>query len=181
VFVDGDARMVASGFQQGALDLPARLVGIVYDTIARVSSFAPQSQHRVALRVSLHIETRPQFYQPPDLGRPFLHQHAYRIFMAQPCPSVQRVLNVQFKRIFRRQYPRDAALRVVGVGLAALLLGDDHHVRLFCHPQRKSQSRNPTANHDKIGSVSDHVNLFNPRQMVSAFYPTEGAVRLSQW
>ena len=65
--------------------------------------------------------------QLADVARPFLDQHAHRALVAQAVAGGDRVGRVQLRRIVGADRGGDAALRVAGVALARLGLGEDEH------------------------------------------------------
>ncbi len=59
--------------------------------------------------------------------RPLLHNSSDNIFLAEARAGLERILNMPFKRIFRRHHGCNAALGMERGAFQELPLGDERH------------------------------------------------------
>ena len=141
--------------QQRPLDLAAGDVLGVQDAAFGVAAFLAEVQFARAVGAgNLPLgELHAQLDQLGDARRAFLDDRADRRFLAQAGARLERVAHVQLERILFARHGRDAALGVVGVGLGAVLLGDDGHAPVRRDFQRKGKPRDAAAEDQKIKSA----------------------------
>ena len=83
------------------------------------------SMRKRELAVGIAIEARAPLDQLADVARAVLDEHLHGPLVAQPVAGGDRVGGVQRRRIVGADRGGDAALRVAGVALAWLRLGQD--------------------------------------------------------
>ena len=105
----------------------------------------PSSARRVALG-KFHAQL-DQFLNP---RRAFLDDGADDAFLAQTRARRERVAHVQLERILLARHRRDAALRVIGVRLRAVLFGDDGHAPARRDLERERKPRDAAAENEII-------------------------------
>ena len=106
---------------QHAADLAAGRVARVQHAAHAVRRLAPE--RRAGRRVA--IERRAPLDQLADVARSLVRQHVDGVGHAQAVAGGDRVARVQLRRIVRADGRGDAALRVAGVALARIGLGED--------------------------------------------------------
>ena len=74
------------------------------------------------------VELGAQLLQLPHPGRALFHQHPHRVVVAEAHPGLERVLEMQFRRVVVADGRRDASLGQEGGGLVQVALGDEAHV-----------------------------------------------------
>jgi hypothetical protein len=74
-------------------------------------------------RILAFGEAYTDIHEFANARRPFLDAQAYDILATETGPGLQRILDVAFKRIHLADNGRDAALRVISVGIHGLLFG----------------------------------------------------------
>src|SRR5262245_57425483 len=119
------------------------------DAAMTVSPFTSQSE-----LAFFQIEMRAPIDQRLDLFRRFADHALNDIAMAQAASGRQRIFDVVFKAIFRRQDTGDAALRIVGVALLDLVFGDDKDIERLGNLERRPQTGYAGANDE---NVSEYV------------------------
>src|SRR5712671_5606416 len=82
--------------------------------------------------------------------RPFADNSAHDIFPAKARAGFESVAHMEVERIVLGHDSGDAALRIVGVGLGALFLGDDGDRSNARDLERKRQPGNPAADDEEI-------------------------------
>src|SRR5689334_7449297 len=100
------------------------------------------------------IKMHTHLDQPAHSIRSMLNQNAYRIFIAHPCASSQRVLKMKFRIIILPQRNRQPSLRVTSVAFAKLALCEKRHTRLLRQPQRNRETCNTTTNNRDIKQLA---------------------------
>jgi hypothetical protein len=99
-----DAIVVHTGIQQMRFNLATRVVGVVDDAMARVSSFETEGE---ASRVGR--ERDAEFREVMDAGRTLADDHLDDVTTAQTRPSGQRVGHVQLEGVVGAQDACDPA------------------------------------------------------------------------
>ena len=129
VLEDRDVRLLGHRGQQGALDLAAGDVLGVEDAALGMAALSAEVQLARAVGAgNLALgKVHAQLDQLRNPRRAFLDDRADGRFLAQARAGLQRVAHVQLEGVLLAGHRRDAALGVVGVGLGAVLLGDDRH------------------------------------------------------
>ena len=114
-----------------AADLAAGRVGARAARAATLcAAFAASASSPSASRSN----AAPHVDQLRDVARAVLDQHAHRLLVAQAVARGHRVARVQGRRVAVADRGRDAALRVAGVALGGLRLGQDEDRR----PRRRA-------------------------------------------
>ena len=97
------------------------------------------------------VELRAPLDQLLDARRPFFDQHARGLFVAQAVAGLQRVFQMQPDFIFIAERGRNAALRILRVGLRDFALGEAEHAACGRKLHRSAQAGNARAHHDEVG------------------------------
>ena len=93
--------------------------------------------------ISRSVNCMPSSISSAMRAGPSCDDRADDRFLAQAGAGLQRVAHVQLERILLARDRGDAALGVVGVGLRAVLLGDDGHAPVRRDFQRKNKPAMP--------------------------------------
>ena len=104
-----------------------------------MAALAPKGQN-LAVFAGDRGEIRAEVDEFPDAIRPLAHQYVHGVFVAQARARLQRILQMETRRVIRGQHPGDAALGIVGVGLRLLFLREDDHSAVVSRLQRGPQS-----------------------------------------
>lgn len=103
-----------------------------------------------SLRSRAVIERHAEFGQLAYTIRTIVHDHLNDVRMTQTVPGVERVLDVQLKRIIGTEYRSYPALCIVGTRLKLVLLGHHGNGATFGGLQSKSKAGNAAADHKQI-------------------------------
>ncbi len=145
---DADGGRAAGLVQQRPDHLPARRVAeSVEDAVPRVRAFAGEVEP-----AGLAIEARAPGGELADPLRAFLHQHARRRLGDEPRAGLEGVVEVQLGGVVHGHRDRDPALRVAGVALGRLVLGDDEHLAVTGEGQRRPEARDAGPEHEEVGA-----------------------------
>src|SRR5205823_191809 len=115
---------------EGADSLPQRAANLASGRVARVQDAAHAVRRFAAERDaagSVAIEPRSPFDELAYVARAILDEHADGRLVAHSIARANRVGGVQRGRVVVSDRGRDAALRVAGVALAGICLGEDQH------------------------------------------------------
>ena len=106
------------------------------------------------------VEGGAPLHELPHVARPFANEHVHRLRQTQAVARGERVLRVKIWRVVRADCRSDAALRVAGIALARIGLGQDDDTAGLGERDRRTQTGNPTADHEKIGDDA-HVGILS--------------------
>ena len=146
VLVDVDVVVAFDAFHQGALDLVTGQVVVVQDAVLAVPALAVQ----IVPSRRVLVELGPPLDQLFDDRRGARDDLLDGRRVADAGPADHRVADVFLERVGLVHDRGDAALRIVGVALAQLALGDDRDPAVFGRFQRKAQSGDAAADNQKI-------------------------------
>ena len=146
VLVDVDVVVAFDAFHQGALDLVTGQIVVVQDAVLAVPALAVQ----IVPSRRVLVELGPPLDQLFDDRRGARDDLLDGRRVADAGPADHRVADVFLERVGFVHDRGDAALRIVGVALAQLALGDDRDPAVFGRFQRKAQSGDAAADNQKI-------------------------------
>ena len=155
VFQDLDALVCGRRLQQSPFDLPAGKIQGMGDAPGRVAAL--HAEIEAFPMVLVMLEGDAELDQFPDPGRTVLHHHPDHLFVAEPGPGTQGVLNVQREGILRGQHRGDAALGQVGGGVNPGLLGDQGYPAQPRRLQGEGEAGNAAADNQKVGGLGHLV------------------------
>ena len=146
-FAKGDGLDCAGLQVQGAADLAAGRVAVsVQDAAAAMRALARECDLRTGA-----IEFRAPLDQLFDARRTFFHQDARGFLVAKAVAGLQRVFEMQPNFVVVAECRCDTTLRVLGVRLRDLALGEAKHATRGGKFHRRAQAGDTRANNDEIG------------------------------
>ena len=148
VLVDRDARP-RRRVEKAALDRPAGQVVRADDAPGRVTAFAGQRQAARAIALVRETDSVLDELAHPLGAAP--DQELDRLEVAESRARLERVRDMRVEGIAGVHDDSDTALRVVGVGLRILLLGEDGHAAVSCRLDRVGEPGNPAPEDQDVG------------------------------
>ena len=147
VFKNLDVGLRRHRRQQRPLDLAAGDILGVQNAPFRVAAFSSQVQLAGAVGEGDFAlgKLHAQFDQLGNARWAFFDDRADRRFLAQPGAGLERVAHVRLEGVLLARHGRNAALGVVGIGLGAVLLGNDGHAAVRGNFQGERKPRNSAA------------------------------------
>ena len=115
-------------------------------SLPRSSSCAPSPFSR-------SVKDMPSSISSVIARRALLDDAAHHVLPAKPRAGLERIAHVEVERVLVRGHAGDAALRVVGVRLRAVLLRDDRDRPALRHVEREGQPGDARAEHDEVVAV----------------------------
>ena len=152
VLEDRDVRLLGDRRQQGPLDLAAGdVLGVENAALGMAALLAEVQFARAVGAGNLALgKLHAQLDQLRNPRRAFLDDRADGGFLAQAGAGLERVAHVQLEGVLLAGDGGDAALGVVGVGLGAVLLGDDRHAPMRRDLQGEGKPGDAAAEDEKI-------------------------------
>ena len=147
----GFSAMAASN---APLDLAPGHVGGVHDAPRAVPAFARQVELDVGLLRSRGTARR--FAQRRDALGPLAHTQIDDHVVAEPGARRHRVGHVRLEGVPFVEHAGDAPLRVLGVRLVALALGDDEHVAVCRRLEREGEPSDAAADDEVVTRDDGH-------------------------
>jgi hypothetical protein len=117
-------------------------------TADRVGTFA--SQRRCAVNAAIECDAPVQ--QFGDVARPFGDEHVNGLGIAEPGARIERVGQVQCRRVVASHRGGNATLCVAGVALGAAGLREEQHVSASDQIGRRSKAGDPSADDHVVGA-----------------------------
>jgi hypothetical protein len=146
MFAEGDVGMQLDSGQEGTFDFPARSILGVEDAAFGVAALAAKAEGAVFAAV-----------EPGAIVNKLLHtqgaifdDHAHHFLIAKAIARVERVGNMGFEGVHVGNHGGDATLRILGIALVFVALGDDEHLAQLRRLERKRQSGHAGTDHQKI-------------------------------
>ena len=146
MIVATDGRPLTRSQSARPISRPGRVAGVQHAPHA-VRRFAPE--RRPSVRVA--IEARAPVDQLAHVARAFLDEHVDGRLVAQSVAGADRVRRVQRGAVVVADRRRDAALRVAGVALARIGLGEDGDAPGGRQRDGRAQSGDAAADDEKVG------------------------------
>jgi len=100
------------------------------------------------------IEGRAPVEQLTDIARTVLYEHVDGLGAAEPVARLHRVAGVELRRVVGANRRGDAALRVAGVALARIGLGEHQHVAHLGERDRGTKAGDAAADDEEVGGHS---------------------------
>jgi 3-dehydroquinate synthase len=151
VIDDRDVRERADAVPQRASDFAAGCIACVQHAANGVRGLTPE--RGPAARIE--IESRAPVDELAHVARTFLDEDAHRRFVAQAVAGARRVGCVQRRRVVVSNRGGNAALRVSGVALGRIGLGENEHASGGSEANRGAQPRNSAADDDEVVSQTE--------------------------
>ena len=105
--------------------------------------------------------------QFPNVARSFVHQHVDRVGHAKSVARRHRVARMQLGRVVCAERRGDAALRVAGIALSRIGLGENHDVAGLGERDRGTQTGNAAADHEKVATrIHDAILAFRAHRLL---------------
>lgn len=152
ILEDVDVGFGGDGLEEGPFDLGAGGVLGVQDAPAGMPAF-PREVETPSIgvgRVGILVETGAQFDEFGDPGGAFLKDGADDVLAAEAGAGVEGVPDVEFDGVVGSPDRSNAALGPVGVGVGAVLLGDDGHGAVAGGTEGKGQSGDAGAKDEEV-------------------------------
>ena len=147
VLQHGDVRVLAHRFDERPFDLGAREVLVVEDAVFGVAALAVELEASVGGLV----EARAPGDEVADELRRAAHDQLDGLPVTFAGAADERVLDVFLEGVGGIRHRADAALRIVGVALLHLALGDDRDVSVGCGLECERQACRARADDQKVG------------------------------
>ena len=154
VALHADARLHGHLVPQRAANFTAGRVGRVHHAAEAMRALAAERE----LAGWFAIEARATGHQLARVAHAVFDQHANRRLQAQPITGRHGVGRMQVWRVARAQRRGDAALRVAGVALGGIGLGENEDVTGQRQIGGRAQSRDAAANDQEI-STTNHERI----------------------
>ena len=136
--------MRGDGGQQRPFNLAAGDILGMKDAAVRVATLTAKVELEVAAILPLG-ELHAELDQFLDAGRALLHNATHNCLVAKLATGVERIAHVALERVLLARDGGDSALSVVGVGLSAVLFGDDRDGAGVGDLESKRQTGDATA------------------------------------
>ncbi len=136
--------------------LPQRPANLAAGRVARVQHAADavgglEAERQLARRVA--IEPRAPLDQLAHVPRAFLDEHAHGRLVAQSVAGANRVASMERGAVVGTDRGGNAALRVAGVALGRVGLGQNQHAAGWRERNRGAQSGDAAADDDEVEDV----------------------------
>ena len=118
------------------------------------------TQRRLALLVL--VEGRAPLDQLAHVARALANEHVNGLGETEAVAGRERIARVQIRRVVIAHRRGDAALRVAGVALARIGLGQQDDAADIGQRDRRAQTGDPAADHEEVGDDA-HVAILSMR------------------
>ena len=164
-----DAQLGMSGhaMPERAGDLAPRRVARVQHAAHGVRAFTPEGGPAVGVA----IEVGAPVEELAHVARPLAHEDLDGRHVAQAGAGLERVVAMQVDAVVGPQRGGNAALRVSGVALGAVGLGDQHDRAVRHQVNGRPQAGDAAADHDEIRAKTHRVLSYHPLSALTVVLP----------